>query len=452
MNFNPKKRAEIILKDARREIAQKYGLFLDAVYQLEWEADPLLPTTLTTNGLQLFYSPTILPLFYADHGLSAVVYQILHLCGHCILGHIPIRPEEKDIPLFDALADFKVEKLLSGLYPNSLPMKIPGKKKILKTLEHPNLPLPRAFAKLKQTKKSAKPYLDCCNVFAVDDHDLWRRQLDDAESMTMVAFLWGEVQAKLKKNGSGNGTAWDETFSISFGGLPGMSPSTGGNQCGEGAGAVYRQAEDATASSMNYREILEDFLRKTIVEQESPLSIDPVWYHYGLDLLEDVPLIEPGEEDFAPASGTLVLAIDTSGSCQHTFCDQFLQEMDQILQELKLMEHYSSVVVIQCDYLIQEEQEIQNPGQWQEYLHHFVIRGGGGTSFTPVYERANEIEDVVGLLFLSDGEGEFPTEPAPFPSLFLLPFEEYDYERTIPPWVQQVTLPYELDHYGVMPY
>lgn len=201
-----------------------------------------------------------------------------------------------------------------------------------------------------------------------------------------------------------------------------------------------------SASSVQYRDILEEFLRKNMVEKESILSIDPMWYHYGLETLGDIPMIEPGEEDQSPAFGTLVVAIDTSGSCQFGHCDRFLEELNQIFRELDLMGSYSSIHLIQCDWEIQEEIQIDSQSDWENALSQFQIKGGGGTSFMPVYERAGELEDVVGLIYLSDADGAFPKQSPPFPSLFLVPqVSAYPFLDQVPYWVQQVYLPYEQD-------
>lgn len=197
MTSNTRRSAETILKNARLEISKQYPLFLDALYQLQLESDPLLPVPLSTNGIQLFYAPELLVEYKKTMGMRTVVYDILHLCSHCILGHIPLRSENKHSPLFDALVDFKVDKLIMGLYPKARPRKKGGK--VDRSLfPHPNLPMPLAFSKLKQDRESADTYLRYSSALQIDLHELWHQKLSDPASMMTLAFTWANIRGKIQ--------------------------------------------------------------------------------------------------------------------------------------------------------------------------------------------------------------------------------------------------------------
>ncbi len=430
-----------ILAAARRKIAQNYPLFLDATYHFEFIPDKALPSVVSTNGMQLFYSPIGLPDFYGTYGLDSVVYAILHLSSHCILGHLLLRPPEKQAQIFDALADFKAEKLLISLYPkikSAIPISpIPSQFPVA------HQPLPIALEQIKKKSDYSKHYLKYAPLMEWDDHSLWKRTRSEADipleegmppdsshqaegdsaTATMLTAIWGEIGSQMSLK--------DSEFSMAL-----------GEEKGDMAGTMGWTTKKVVATDLDYRSILEEFLQKTVVEEESILTIDPMWYHFGLDYLGDVPLIEAGEEDMNPTSGTLVFAIDTSGSCQGSLCDQFLSELTEIMTSLDTMQYVDQIMLLQCDYVIQEERIIKSPTEWTTMVEDFQLKGGGGTSFEPVFQRACEVDKVVGLIYLTDGEGEFPNLETPFPSLLLLANPNPAY-LNIPSWVETAFLPME---------
>ncbi|MEG2455801.1 MAG: metallopeptidase, partial [Oscillospiraceae bacterium] len=104
----------------------------------------------------------------------------------------------------------------------------------------------------------------------------------------------------------------------------------------------------------------------------------------------------------------------------------------------------------QCDAEIQGETTLNTGGDIARFLEDFSPKGFGGTDFRPVFQRIaqlrerGEMETVRGLLYLSDGFGEFPAEPPDYETAFIFPKEEQEYapERNafLPPWVTRIQL------------
>jgi predicted metal-dependent peptidase len=106
----------------------------------------------------------------------------------------------------------------------------------------------------------------------------------------------------------------------------------------------------------------------------------------------------------------IVIAVDTSGSIGREELAQFAGEMGAILDEAKPEIAY----VVYCDAEIANTQEFL-PGDQLV----FKPKGGGGTSFVPVFEwvKAQAIEPAC-LIYLTDMYGSFPKEEPEYPVLW----------------------------------
>jgi predicted metal-dependent peptidase len=107
--------------------------------------------------------------------------------------------------------------------------------------------------------------------------------------------------------------------------------------------------------------------------------------------------------------GTVVVAIDTSGSIDDATLAVFASEVTAIVEMAKPQK----LVVIYCDC------KVQHVDEFMPYdLLHFELHGGGGTSFLPPFAYVDEHQiDPECLIYLTDGEGPFP-DAAPYPVLW----------------------------------
>ncbi len=111
----------------------------------------------------------------------------------------------------------------------------------------------------------------------------------------------------------------------------------------------------------------------------------------------------------------IVIAIDTSGSTYHVL-DRFANEACAVLESYR-----TTITVIYCDYSIQDVKEYSS----DELPFKLEMKGGGGTSFKPVFEYIdkNGIEPTC-LIFLTDLEGWFPEKEPAYPVLWVTPNDQ----------------------------
>lgn len=102
--------------------------------------------------------------------------------------------------------------------------------------------------------------------------------------------------------------------------------------------------------------------------------------------------------------GTVIFARDTSGSINDKLCAEFSAMVTDCVAEMGC-----KGIVIDCDTRIQAEYEISDYEPCP-----LTAKGGGGTKFQPVFDRAEELiamgEQIAGIVYLTDLWGPAPDE------------------------------------------
>jgi predicted metal-dependent peptidase len=139
-------------------------------------------------------------------------------------------------------------------------------------------------------------------------------------------------------------------------------------------------------------------------------------------------LILPGPTRERPS---LAVAIDASGSCW--------EDLPRFLAELRgavAAAQGASLRLLLFDAVVQGDETVgldllADP-------QRLKIRGGGGTDFRPVFDRlANSGGTIDGLVVLTDGFGDAPAMPPPYPVLWVLTPEG----ASPAPWAHCLRLP-----------
>ena len=112
----------------------------------------------------------------------------------------------------------------------------------------------------------------------------------------------------------------------------------------------------------------------------------------------------PGKMSFG--AGVMVWGVDTSGSVSTEELRQFFGEGANILSELRPVACY----VMYCDAVVHSFEKVENVSDLA--LMAKEVKGRGGTSFQPVFDRVREenIEPDV-LIYFTDLECSFPEQP-----------------------------------------
>lgn len=425
--------AEKILLYSRRYISQQIPPMLAPIYALRQEPLPA-PAPMTTDGAQLFYSPEkVIADFQQDR--NAPARQLLHVTLHCLLGHLKARPQgEEESACFDDAADLKAAQLAQALSPELCPCGdrdtcVSGFTSPLAALCAQGRENPDTRKKMSRFVRKRKLHLD--------SHSLW--SLPPAQPLPPEN---GEGGVSKGPSLTGRDAAPDWAGMLQELGQR-VQDSSG---WGDAAGFLQEEYAAAEENQISYS----DFLRRFASPSErlllDPDSFDPRWYYLGLEQYGNVPLLEPSELSEPPLPDDIVLALDTSGSCSGEVCRRFLRETLNLLRDISAGVSRFHILALQCDTEIQKEVLLESADQLDGFLEDFTPQGFGGTDFCPVFQRVEELRRdgtlprVRGLLYLSDGFGDFPDEAPDYPVTFLLLRQDYMCQPNLPDWTGALVL------------
>ena len=126
------------------------------------------------------------------------------------------------------------------------------------------------------------------------------------------------------------------------------------------------------------------------------------------------------EDEYFPslhseAPGVYVVAIDTSGSTQDQL-QKFLAEICSIHADMRP----EKLILIHCDASVQKVVTL-DPDETMTLEEHGTMVGGGGTRFEPVFQYIDEHNiDPECVVYLTDGECEWPTDVPHYPVLWVI--------------------------------
>jgi len=174
-------------------------------------------------------------------------------------------------------------------------------------------------------------------------------------------------------------------------------------------------------------------------------SFDYIPYYYGFRRYGNLPLIEPLEVTESFKVESLVIAIDTSGSCTRPIVQRFLAEIERMLMRHDSFFSDMEIHIVQCDAIVQDHAVIHSVEEWKRYAKDLVIRGRGGTNFTPVFElveklrKGRALKRLKGLIYFTDGDGVYPRKPTPYETAFVFATRKaLDY--SLPDWIVPLCL------------
>ena len=191
------------------------------------------------------------------------------------------------------------------------------------------------------------------------------------------------------------------------------------------AGKLAWMLKLSSRERKSYKEFLKRF---AVVREEVSVDMDSFdygFYMYGLQHYGNMPLIEENEFREAKKIEELVIAIDTSASCKEKLVQQFLNETGAILKHQESFFHKVHIRIIECDNQIQKDIPITNLDEIGEYTEQFSVSGGYGTDFRPVFSyveklrNSGELKNLKGLMYFTDGYGEYPKKPTDYQTVFV---------------------------------
>lgn len=376
------------------------------------------------DGDRIIYRPEyVIRLYETNPVLVNRVY--LHMLLHCMLYHM-IRGGGRNQDYWNLACDIVVESMLDGFSYRCVHLPIHGKRRNLYReikKEMKVLTAERVYRWLMEQNLSAEHFAELVLEFRRDDHCFWTSPEQRMEQrMESLQDKWQKISEKTQTE--------METFA---------------RDQAEDGGELMRTLQVEHRPKYDYRSFLQQFsvMREEMMVDDD--SFDYGFYTYGLSVYGNMPLIEPQEWKELKRIQEFVIAIDTSMSCDAQLVEIFLGQTYNILKESESFFRKVNIHLIQCDSRIQSDVIITCEEDLRQYMEHLTIKGGGGTDFRPVFEYVDELirqkyfHDLKGLLYFTDGCGEFPWVRPSYDTAFV--FLQQDYEDVnVPPWAIKLIL------------
>lgn len=344
---------------------------------------------LGTDGSRLFASEDILSRY--AHSPAAVRRGYLHILLHCLYLHI-LPPAGLDRDDWNLACDIAVEQQIEKLMQPRLETQNPVRDQVLALLpEHAQT----AADLVKELQALPFSREELAAAFRFDDHHLWWETKSEE-----TVRNWKSLQG-------GGG---------SFG--SGLRGTSGGSDSEEFIMLRY--------DPRDYRPLLRKYMVPGEEMELDEESFDYIYYDIGMRQFDRTPFLEPLESREVWRLDELVIAIDTSSSCDAETVSRFLRETYGILISQENFFRRMHVIFLQCDCVIQDRVHIRSRREWLDYTGKVQIHGRGGTDFQPVFREIEALRNQGilkkprALLYFTDGDGAFPSEPPDYETVFIL--------------------------------
>ena len=446
--INDKKKetlAEEVIDYIRKRLSRKMNYLAPALYYLS-----LLPVeeneAMATDGYYLFYNADYVLKTYQSFP-QKLQMEYMHIVSHCMLGHIQKRKGVHQ-KLYDSVADYCVTLFIKNINVNGLREKTsldhPGESKKWKEIFNQK-GIIGVYEYLCNNPKAGADLVHKADDLAKDNHVYWNKihpaaAKAQAENLKAMRQQGKSMEAWMKDYRRKVLEAWKA--------LMNLTEEISRNDCktakwgmlkGDQSGVFEMSGEN----EISYKEFLNRFLSLQEKNKIDLDSFDYTWYSIGLKEYHNIPIIEPLEYTEKNTVDDLIIALDTSGSCIDSI-KRFLRETYNILSDMDLIGGIN-LRILQCDSEVCDDRRIRSADELPDFQSGFRINGFGGTDFRPVFryieglKQKGEIKKIMGLLYFSDGFGEFPEEPTDYETVFLLPPNDF-VASELPRWITRVDL------------
>ena len=164
---------------------------------------------------------------------------------------------------------------------------------------------------------------------------------------------------------------------------------------------LARLIDDFLEPRVDYRTLLRDYIERTAKNDYNWMKPNRRYMQYGVYLPQLI----------SDELGTIVFAVDTSGSIDSSQIKRALSDVKHVLDDFNVSEIH--VVYIDADVANAEVYT-----KFDEFNPE--PKGGGGTDFRPAFKYVrNNVNDVACLLYFTDLMGTFPKTAPDYPVLWM---------------------------------
>lgn len=412
--------------------------FLDAALsQFSLEARP--GSTLATDGQTLYYDALhVLRSYRDEHAVPARNY--LHLVMHCVFRHMYTR-KNVEPNIWDLACDIAVEHAISGL--GLLAVSAEREKKQADRIaelqkEIGMLTAEKIYRFLLTKRLSPEQVQEMRTFFLADDHGIWYEReterhedtSDETEEVSNALFDPNAVAEEIWKDISVRMQVDMETFA---------------RKQGDKAEAMMQNLREVNRESYDYAGFLQRFAARGEPMKTDPDEFDYIFYTYGMQLYDKMPLIEPLEYKAVRRIRDFVLVVDLSGLVSPEQARRFLRKTYEVLKNAETFAVKMRLHILTCGGNAPEYTTVTGQEEFEDYLNALTIRDTGETDFRPAFLTVDELvrkhtfRNLKGVLYFTDAVGAFPANKPNYDAVFVFVNDNYS-EPAVPPWAIRLVL------------
>lgn len=455
--------AEDVLNLSRNTLVINLRFMDKAISMLKLEKIPELDGVVV-DGKSIFYDPVFVLKSFSEERVKMTRYY-LHMVLHCVYQHFWVSTLVNQ-DCWDLACDIAVEYTINDVGIAAIETSIAENQRVEMERLKSNVKYMTAdmlYRYFMTTVPNDKEINRLKKVFSADTHAVWYspKMKDELAKRAMGDREGRQAGDKRQKHSSkagemneGSSDSPQPTSKEAERLLQGwqniarqmkMDIETFSKERRGRAGGLTQNLIAVIREKYNYVGFLKKFAvlgeRMKINDDE----FDYIFYTYGLQLYEKMPLIEPLEYKDVKQIKEFVIAIDTSGSTSGELVQTFVQKTYNILKGEESFSTRFNLHIIQCDADIQEDTKISNQCEFDDYIAHMKIRGLGGTDFRPVFSYVDELitnhefTNLKGLIYFTDGFGVFPSKRPDYNVAFVYVEEGYE-NPEVPVWAIKLVL------------
>ena len=407
-----------------RNTAMEFSFLQKAVYSLKTQPTDKV-SSVCADYKRLYYNPKWVISKYTKGAV-----KLRNSLVHCILHSLYLHPSmmSEQSREFDTAADFAVFRMMSSAWllggtAGSAIEEFVKKYSVCSTGDLYELAQ-------KDAKAFSKMY-SIVSKLKEDDHSGWYLR-DEGACESAQGNSPADVAAQEQ--------TWTRLLSDAVIG----AKSTG---CGNVHGNMFMEIKKPDRfSRFSYLEYIRRFAMQEIVS-EDPDTLDMMMYNWGMENLDDTPIVEFSEVREQCTASDIIIAIDMSGSCGGEVAQNFLRQVYTLFEQMNIRSSVN-IHVVTFDTELISTRVIRSKSDADELINNYEAHGWGGTDFRCVFDYADNFSKnsrggkLKGLFFFSDAEGTFPDSKPAYRTTFFVPNESEDFcgifWGVIPDWVELV--------------
>ncbi len=372
--------------------------------------------TTATDARAFFYNPE----YIASLSLDQTQFMLAHEALHCALSHFA-RRQHRVIHKWDLACDYAINPLLidDGLRPPPNALVMPMYKGMTAEEIYPLIDDDDQSETLDKHAYDRDNQSRGSNT-GKTEQDLEPQQQESSQDQGEQGDQGGERDARPEKGGTAGEPQpltpdEQETLSVQWQQrMAGAAQQA--MQAGKLGGELARMIDHLLQPQLPWRMLLARYM--------NAVSRDD--YSWSRPSRREGSFILPS---LRSRQMDLVVAIDTSGSIKDPEIQEFIDEIDALKGQVR-----ARVTLLPCDAAICEGAPFRFE-PWEQFSRPREIKGGGGTSFVPVFQWiAKEGLQPDLLVYFTDADGEFPRSEPYYPVIWLVK------GRSKVPWGQRIQL------------